>query len=110
MRVDFKIDTLNPCICGFKPDHYSVGYGSTPYDIFCPTCKKQTARSKCLVTGWNGNLIDYWNKHLSNLTMEEIKQELLDFEKEKIEKDPYREYKVYEYYWIKDEGQVLFRK
>ena len=106
--TEFKTDKLKKCKCGFKPNHYLVGYGSTPYDVFCPNCKKQTSFAKCEVTGWHGNVIDYWNKHISKLTLQELEKEVEDLRNEKQEKDPYnQEYDVYEYYWIKDKGEVL---
>ena len=74
-QVQFKTDELKPCRCGFKPDHYTVGYGQTPYDVFCPNCKKQTSFAKCKITGWNGNLFDYWNKHIAQMTLEEVEHE-----------------------------------
>jgi len=91
MFVKFPTDELSPCICGFKPDHYEVGYGQTPYDIHCPECKKQTTMAKCKVTGWEGNVIDYWNKHISKLTLEQMKQECWEVRQERMLVDPYRE-------------------
>ena len=79
----FKTDELIPCICGFKPDHYNIAYGRTPYDIFCPNCKKQTTLAKCYITGWHGHLIDYWNKHIAKLTLKELENEFQEFRKER---------------------------
>ena len=105
---DFKTDELLPCRCGFKPDHYSVYYGRTPYDVFCPDCKKQLARAKCLVTGWAGHAIDYWNTHLCFITLEEMNSEVKNFmkEKEKLEEKP----NAYDYYWEKGKGEVLYAR
>ena len=47
MQAEHKSDKINPCRCGFKPDHFTMGYGRTPYLISCPKCKKQTNLSKC---------------------------------------------------------------
>lgn len=110
MQVEFKTDELVPCRCGFKPDHFTIGYGRTPYDVFCPVCKKQSVHAKCKVTNHHENAIDYWNKIVSKMTVEEINDELIALRKEKKEIDPYNEYKVYTYYWIKDEGEKLIKK
>ena len=108
---EFKTDKLNECICGFKPDCYFVGYSSTPYDVFCPNCKKQTQFAKCQVTGSVNNLIDYWNKHISKLTLQEMEKEVSDLREERKKADPFnQECEVYEYYWVKGEGEVLHTK
>lgn len=107
MVVDFKSEEIKPCRCGFKPDHYSVAYGRTPYDINCPNCKKQTAMAKCMVTGWYANVIDYWNQHIRHITKEQITKEVDDLKHERKENDPYNEYNFYGYYWLKDEGEIL---
>lgn len=109
-QVDFKTDELIPCQCGFKPDHYSIGYGRTPYDIYCPNCKKQSQFAKCQVTGSHYNLIDYWNKHVAGLTLEQMQQEVRDLNEEKKREDPYKEYKVYTYYWYEGKGAVLTKQ
>jgi len=109
MQVQFKTNKLNPCQCGFKPDHYTVGYGRTPYDVFCPNCHKQTTLSKCKITGCNENLFDYWNQHISKMTLIEMEKEVDDFRKEqKANCGGYDGYKIYEYYWEKDKGEVLY--
>ena len=109
---DFKTDGLKPCRCGFKPDHYSVYYGSTPYDVYCPNCKKQLARAKCQVTNSHVNVIDYWNKKIADMTAEEINSEIEEFQKQKdkIERAEGMSAKQYEYYWHKDRGEVLHQK
>lgn len=109
-RVDFKIDQLVPCQCGFKPDHFDIGYGRTPYDIYCPVCKKQSSMAKCKITGSHLNLIDYWNKHVSKLTKEEMLKEVEEACEQRKKEDPYNEYKVYTYYWTKDEGEELIKR
>lgn len=112
MESKFKTNELKPCICGFKPDHYSVSYGKTPYDVFCPVCLKQLARAKCLVTGWHGHAVDYWNKHIAELTLEEMEEEVRIFNEERKKALAYDgEYegcKNYSYYWVKEEGEKLF--
>jgi len=108
MESRFKTEEINTCRCGFKPNYFSVFYGKTPYDIYCPHCKKQTARAKCKVTGWHGNVIDYWNKHIANLTKEELEKEVSELMQERKEKDPYGEFNTYEYYWEKDKGEVFY--
>jgi|ERR1035437_1617287 hypothetical protein len=109
-QVQFKTDELKPCRCGFKPDHYTIGYGQTPYDVFCPNCKKQTTLAKCKVTGWNGNLFDYWNNHIAQMTLEEIDHEVEELRKEQKANCGYDGYKVYEYYWEKGKGEIFFGK
>lgn len=106
----FKTEEINPCICGFKPDHFSVYYGRTPYDIFCPTCKKQTTMAKCKVTNSHENVIDYWNEHISKLTKEDMEKETLEFRKEEKENTGYDGYKSYSYFWEKGNGPVLYKK
>ena len=108
MEEQFKTNEINPCKCGFKPEHYTITYGRTPYDIWCPNCEKQTSMAKCKVTGWHGNAIDYWNEHIANLTIEELEKEVTDLMKERKKKDPYNEYKSYEYYWVKDKGETFY--
>jgi hypothetical protein len=114
MESKFNTDELKPCICGFKPNHYSVWYGPTPYDIVCPNCRKQSARTKCLVTGWVGHLIDYWNKHVAGMTKEELDKEVQDFENEKANAlkygGEYEGFKTYEYYWQEGKGEVLYAR
>lgn len=110
MPVEFKTDKLNPCICGFKPDHYTMYYGSTPYDIYCPNCKKQTTMAKCKITGYDGHLIDYWNRHISKLTLEQLEEEVKDLYIERKENDPFNEYKSYEYYWEEGSGEKFYGK
>lgn len=104
---DFKTDELEPCLCGFKPDHYSIYYGQTPYCIWCPDCKKQTNFAKCLVTGHHDNVIDYWNKHISKLTLSQVQEEVKLFLAEKEAKRREEQFKSYNYYWQKGKGEVL---
>ena len=108
--VEEKTDELVPCQCGFKPDHVSIGYSRTPYDVFCPTCKKQTQFAKCATTGHIGNAIDYWNNHVAKLTLEEMKEEYSSVKKDKLIEDPYNEYKIYQYYWYKGTGEELDKR
>lgn len=112
MVIKFKTDELIPCVCGFKPDHYSVAYGNTPYDIFCPECKKQTCLAKCLITGWHGHLIDYWNNHIAVMTLEEIDDEVREFREERKKAlafdGEFEGCEKYVYYWEKDNGEILY--
>lgn len=112
MISNFKTDKLIPCVCGFKPDHYSVAYGKTPYDVFCPVCKKQTTFAKCLITGWHGNLIDYWNNHIAMMTLDEMEKEVQEFRKERKKvlafDGKFEGCEEYVYYWIKDKGETLY--
>ena len=110
MDSKFKTDEINPCKCGFKPDHYIVMYGRTPYDIWCPTCKKQTCMAKCKVTGSSENAIDYWNSHIAQMTKEEVRQEVVDFQKERENQNLIERPKEYQYYWEKDKGEVLYER
>lgn len=55
--VKIPTDQLLPCHCGFKPDHYSISYGSAPYCVFCPECKRQIDG----VGGESGAIIPWWN-------------------------------------------------
>ena len=68
MIVDQKTDKLDPCRCGFKPDHYSIAYGSTPYSVFCPNCDKQA----CEVGGPSKDIISFWNDVVSNYKKEKF--------------------------------------
>ena len=104
---EFKTSNLLECNCGFKPDRYSIYYGSTPYDVSCPFCKKQTTMAKCKVTGWAGNVISYWNEHIRHLTLEEMETEVEEFRKEQKENIGYDLYGYYNYYWYADKGEVL---
>lgn len=70
---DHKTDELNPCVCGFKPQWYSVYYGRTPYDIFCPVCAKQTINYLAF-SGNNSTVIQFWNEVVSKTSVpQEIK-------------------------------------
>lgn len=58
MQIDEKTEKLLPCYCGGRPDNFSIGYGSTPYYINCPKCRK-------LVHGGSGvvnHFIEAWNR------------------------------------------------
>ena len=56
--IDEKTDRIEPCQCGFKPDHYSIGYGRTPYSIHCQSCRKS------LHGGCDDRIFDLWNAHV----------------------------------------------
>ena len=57
MIVDEETESINPCVCGYKPDHYSIAYGRAPYSIYCKGCKKQFMNgsnvSKVFIEQWN---------------------------------------------------------
>lgn len=95
----FKTDKLKPCQCGYKPDSYNVWYGRTPYNIVCENCKKQLASAKCQVTGSSLHLFDYWNNHIADLTVEQMKEEnrllRLEIEAQSTIERP----REYIYYW-----------
>lgn len=107
MQVKIKSDEISPCLCGFKPEHVTLGYGRTPYDIFCPQCKKQASIAKCQCTGAMENIIDYWNVKISKMSNEDIKEEIKEFNSIRKLKDPYDEYNEYQYFWYKDLGEKL---
>ncbi len=107
MIVEVKTDELNKCQCGFKPDHYTIGYSRTPYNVYCPVCKKGTNMAKCYVTDHQENLIDYWNSHIAPMKMDEFGKEVKDYIKEREQQMRSNEYTVYNYFWVKGEGQVL---
>lgn len=111
-QYDWPTNELIPCQCGFKPDHYSIYYSSTPYDVYCPTCKKQLNFARCKVTGWHGHAIDYWNSHLAALTFEEMEEESRKFreERKKMEDREGARAREYAYYWEKDKGEVLYQR
>lgn len=73
MIVDKKTDKLKKCICGFKPDHYSVAYGRTPYSVFCPNCNKQTKGKG----GVSQNIVDYWNETARHIESDKDKHEFV---------------------------------
>lgn len=106
---EFKTNQLLECKCGFKPDHYNVYYGRTPYDVICPVCKKQTTMAKCKVTNNPMNLISYWNDHIRHLTLEEMEAEVTEFRKEQKENTGYDLYTEYNYYWYLNEGEILHK-
>ena len=35
MQVDKPTKLLNTCVCGRKPDHYTIGYSRTPFYVGC---------------------------------------------------------------------------
>lgn len=112
MPGEFKTNKIKPCQCGFKPDHYSLGYSSTPYDIWCPNCKKQLNNARCRCTGMPDHAIDYWNKHLRHLTKRQMEGEITKLINERIKvQDKYCErFKFYDYYWEKGNGEVLYER
>ena len=73
-------------------------------------CKKQSARAKCKVTGWHGTAIDYWNKKASKITKAEMDKEVQDLILERKKEDPFNEYRVYDYYWHTEKGEVVYKK
>ncbi len=111
MIVNFKTDKFKACVCGHKPDGYSMGYGSTPYIMACK-CGKQLCQTKYLVTGGEDNLIDYWNNHLAGMTNKEAEKEYKAYLKERLkERGHFGEgYNTYEYYWYMGTGEFLHKK
>jgi len=65
--------------------------------------------SKCKVTGSVKNVIDYWNSHISKLTLQELEDEVTEFRKEQKENTGYDMYDNYNYYWELSKGEVLFK-
>ena len=106
MEVKFDTDQLLPCMCGFKPDHYSVFYGPTPYEISCPSCKKHLGQAKCKVTGSPDNAIDYWNSHIRHITADQLNAEYWSY-RESLRQDHERRYE--EVYWYAGRSEVIRR-
>lgn len=105
MLVDVKTDELLPCKCGQEIKKYSVGYGHSPYIIFCPNCEKQTGLSPYLITGSISNLIDFWNNKLRLQTKKEITDEYKQFQKQR---DKNRLENVQTtWYWFKSNGKYI---
>jgi len=111
MIIEAKTDKFKTCVCGHKPDSYSIGYGRTPYNMSC-NCGKQLVFSKYLVTGGEDNLVDYWNNHLAGMTSKEVEKEYKAFLKEKTRECGYfnEGYSTYEYYWYMSTGEFLHKK
>lgn len=57
MQKDFKCEDIEPCECSYKPDHYTVGYGRTPYYISCLNCGKSLHGG----SGYIKDFIKIWN-------------------------------------------------
>ena len=111
MQVDFQTDKLNSCNCGYKPDHYTVGYGSTPYSITCK-CGKNLYHAKCKITGGINNLIDYWNKIISVTSINKLRLERDSFleQKEEMIREEGHTPREYQYYWYENKGEVLHKQ
>lgn len=111
-EYDWPMRTINPCRCGYKPDHLNIYYGSTPYSIWCPHCKKGSSNARCLVTGHHSHAIDYWNSHIANLTLKQINAEVRAFNKKrsKAEAREGMRARQYNYYWEKGKGEVLYQR
>ena len=107
MIVTNKTNSLNNCSCGNKIDHYSMGYGSTPYDIHCTSCKKNTNLSTIEVTGSDVNIIDFWNSHISIMNIDDIKLENEALNSKKKKELIKNEWKYYNFFWIKDKGITI---
>ncbi len=60
MQIESPCNDLNTCQCGHKPTHYSIGYGPTPYSVFCSSCNKSTNRYRSL-GGHHSSIISFWN-------------------------------------------------
>jgi len=100
----FKTNKLKKCKCGHTPKEYNVHYGSTPYDVVCK-CGKQSAMTKCLITGSNLNLIDYWNKYvrLHNKKTLESDKKIWQKKRNLMTLD-----KKSNLYWEKKIGEVIY--
>jgi hypothetical protein len=61
MQVYKKVEGLDKCQCGYQPDTVCIGYGRTPYDVWCPECSKQTNTYK-QIGGAVDNAIKFWNE------------------------------------------------
>jgi hypothetical protein len=57
MIQDFKSNDIMPCQCGYRPEFYTVAYGTTPYSIHCKNCKKSLhggyGSVDSFITVWN---------------------------------------------------------
>lgn len=57
MQIDKLCKEILPCECGYRPTHYSVGYGRFPYYISCLGCGKSLHKGQ----GYVGNFVKLWN-------------------------------------------------
>jgi hypothetical protein len=59
MQIDKLTDEIEPCECGNKPQHYSIGYNRTPYYISCLGCGKSLHGGKddpkIIIRAWNND-------------------------------------------------------
>ncbi len=110
MIVDIKTDKLKDCNCGGKMDHYSVAYGSTPYILYCYKCEKSHTMSPYEVTGNEENLIDFWNNHLADMTIEQIKAEMMRYLAVQKRKVDFGEYRYWRWFWYKGRKRVIVKK
>lgn len=57
MQLDIPNDKIKPCECGYKPDHFTIGYGRKPYSIACLGCGKSlhegTNDENIIIKAWN---------------------------------------------------------
>lgn len=69
MIVDKKLERPLNCSCGGVIDHYSIGYGPTPYMIHCPSC--QMDLHKIIPSGIGGTpecAFERWNEYHDTVT------------------------------------------
>lgn len=107
--LDCETSELKDCVCGHKINSYSLAYGSTPYSIHCHGCGKDMHDGAYLVTEAVANLIDYWNNHLADMTVDKVKKECDKFRK--LHKRKMEEgYSVYRWYWYKGKGRYVVQE
>ena len=109
MIIDTKTDKLLPCLCGYKPDSYSTGYGSEPWCIWGPNCKKQTNFTHHYISNHVNNLFDYWNNYVRLKSKRQLAALGREFDKRKKaqELEAEQAYHHYELHWINGEGEQL---
>lgn len=69
---------LKRCVCGNKPKTITIGYGSTPYDVFCKKCFRQCNRF-INVGGPLVNMVKVWNIQ-ADLWPGEVHEALQDYQ------------------------------
>jgi len=74
MQIDRLTTALARCRCGNKPDHYTIGYGPTPYYAQCVRCRKHV-NDWTDIGGSRGDyqVIWFWNK-IAPLTRPQIRR------------------------------------
>ena len=107
MQVTEKTDKLNNCSCGNSIDNYTIGYGRTPYVIHCIDCKKHTNLSEIKVTGSPLNIIDFWNRKISTISIECIKSENSKLMNKKRNQNVKNEWNYYDFFWVDKKGILI---